>query len=213
MMTEKIRSLPHLFTFKGMVYLFLFFYFGSMIVPQWSIFYSSHFLDWFIALPIVVLALVLAGIWGGIGLWQAKLKNVPQKQRYSYFVRLASISLLWFGLSVALTYGTQYAYLHKKFDSGVWKAKASIGHVPYESPSLRQRMVNDVVENLLPRSTKSEIELLLGEPDEAWIVDNTEYTLYVIGNERGFGVDSECLTIEYDVQGHFQSYEVFGNCG
>jgi hypothetical protein len=213
MMTKNFHDLSRLFSIKGIIHIFLFVYFGSLIVPQWSMFFSSQFLDWFVALPIIVFALVVIGFWGGIGLWRAKSKNSPRNPQHKYFIQLAGKGLLWFCVSVGLAFGTQFAYLHKAFNSDSWKDKTSIGTIPFESPSLRQRMITDVIENVLPNRKQSEVITLLGEPDDSWTEDGVEHILYVLGYERSFGVDYECLTIEYDAKGNFQDHHVFGNCG
>jgi hypothetical protein len=212
MITKNFFNPSRLLNIKGIIHILLFVYFGSLIVPQWSMLFSSHFLDWFLALPFIVLALFLVGVWGGIGIWRAKIKEAPLNPQHIYFIRLAGLSLSWFCVSAGLAYGTQFAYLHKKFNSEDWKNKASTGTFPFEHPSSRQRMIDDVVENVLPNKSKSEVVTLLGEPEEAWIKDGVEHILYYLGPEV-FGVDYECLSIEYGDKGNFQDYHVFGNCG
>ena len=73
----------------------------------------------------------------------------------------------------------------------------------------RQRMLDDVVENILPGSTQSEIEILLGESmNTGYFSGNERDLIYVLGAERGFGVDSEWLLIWFDETGNFERYEI-----
>ena len=209
-----IHNLADLITPEKIVRIYLFVYFGFIIFPQWANIYSPYFLIWLVILPIILLIFLIIGVEGGIGLWRAKLQNAPYNPKHKYYLRLVGISLLWFGISIMLSYGTQYIYNHKNFNSEIWKHPNEAGYTLYDSiPSIRQRMVNDVVENILPGSTRKEIESSLGSPYESWNSDGTEYILYILGPERGLGVDSECLFIEYDVEGNFQKYNVSGNCG
>lgn len=167
--------------------------FGEFIVPQWSYIYSTRFLGWWLlALPIIVLIFTLVGVRGGVEFWKV---------------------LLWFGITIVIALGSQYAFLHKKFDSDVWKKHAPMTYDSSAFPTLRQRMVNDLVGNVLPNTAGNEIKLLLGEPNDTWIWNNTVRLLYPIGNNANPDSEVESLFIYYDMEGHYQDYYINDNCG
>jgi hypothetical protein len=122
--------------------------------------------------------------------------------------RLSGGGLLGFGIAVGLAHGTHFLYNHQRFNADVWRNPHSAGHVSYDLTP-RQRMLDDVIENVLPGSTQVEIEELLGASR------NTNYfsesgcdLIYVLGPERGPGVDLEWLLVWFDDSGKFERYEI-----
>lgn len=83
------------------------------------------------------------------------------------------------------------------FDSIAWKTRA------YDSDknrmrSTRLRMIDDLIKiGLLKRKSRAEVVELLGVPDV-----ERDTLVYILGPERGFGVDNECLQIHFDAKGH-----------
>jgi outer membrane protein assembly factor BamE (lipoprotein component of BamABCDE complex) len=76
----------------------------------------------------------------------------------------------------------------------------------------RQKMLGDVVDNVLPGKTRAEIEAILGSPEETSCFANTGRDLiYSTGPERDtpFSIDSEWLLIWLDDQGRFERYAVY----
>ena len=72
----------------------------------------------------------------------------------------------------------------------------------------RQKMLGDVVENILPGKTRNEIIVLLGLSSD----DSYQPTLlYFLGPARAdfFGVEVEWLIIHLDSSGHYEKYVVF----
>ena len=128
---------------------FLFCYFGFIIIPEWSRPFSAQFLLWLSLLPILVIALVAVGIRGGIGLWREKSLKVASNPQNKYFVWLASLGILWFIISIALANTTYFAYSHKKFDSVTWK-NADWEDGDLFQLSTRERMFDDLITNVLP---------------------------------------------------------------
>jgi len=94
-----------------------------------------------------------------------------------------------------------------KFGSTVWQENNSF--VPDDKGiSERQKMLKDLVENVLPKKTEDEIEKLLGTPYEKSINGDL---IYYLGPERDsyFGnIDSECLLICLDKSSMFKKYEI-----
>jgi hypothetical protein len=207
-MAEEIRKHASFITNKKTYYVLLFAYFVFMAIPQWFRPFSPQFLVWFIALPIIVLILIVVGVRGMIGIWRSKASNTTPNPRYVAFVQISGISFLWFVVSAGLAYGAHYLYNHQRFDSEIWRNPNSAKYVSYDLTP-RQRMLDDVIENVLPGSTQPEIEALLGESTNTGYFSQSERDLiYVLGAERGLGVDSEWLLIWFDDSGKFQRYEI-----
>ena len=211
-MTSSIRRPASFIKPRVILYVVLFAYFGFMAMPQWFRPLSPQFMVWLMLLPIILLALVIAGVWGGIGLLRTRKGRLPVNAGHMLCVQLALTGLVWFGLAGILAYGTHYLYNHQKFDVKVWQDPQSNRFVYYELTA-RQKMLDDVVGNVLPGGTKNEIEALLGLPDEVRPSADGDQNLYILGPERGMGVDFECLLVRFDRAGQYQGYEDFGNCG
>ncbi len=128
--------------------------------------------------------------------------NTFSSPRYQALVFCGSHYLLC--LLVELT----FYHNHQEFSSEIWRTPDSARHVSYDLTP-RQRMLDDLVENVLPGSTKSEIETLLGASTNTGYFSKSERDLiYVLGMERGLGVDSEWLLIWFDDLGNFERYEI-----
>ena len=72
----------------------------------------------------------------------------------------------------------------------------------------RQKMLGDVVGNVLPGKSRNEIIKLLGLSSDD---SNQPTLLYYLGPARGdsFGVEVEWLEVYLDLSGNFEKYEVF----
>ena len=207
-MAEKNRNRVSFFTDQKIYHVLLFAYFGFMAIPQGFRPFSPQFLIWLVMLPVIVLVLIAIGVWGIIGIQRARASHVSPNPRYVSFAQISGLGLLWFVTSAGFAYGTHYLYNHKKFSSEIWRDPNSAQYVSYDL-TLRQRMLDDVVENILPGSTQSEIEILLGESmNTGYFSGNERDLIYVLGAERGFGVDSEWLLIWFDETGNFERYEI-----
>lgn len=66
----------------------------------------------------------------------------------------------------------------------------------------RKRMADDLLKRgLLKQKTRAEVIELLGEPDNASFTSK-DGIAYVLGPERGYGVDYEWLQIHFDTRGY-----------
>jgi len=90
------------------------------------------------------------------------------------------------------------------FDSAAWKE--SLSPSEYWRPSVRQRMVDDLLRrDLLSQKSRDEVVELLGVPPKGPSF-NKQDLIYWLGPERSWiSVDSEWLAIRFDAQG--QVYE------
>lgn len=180
----------------------LFCYFGFIAIPELTRpYFSLQLVLWALALPIVLIALIVTGIRGIAGLWSEKIQNIMPNPKNKYFILLASISILWFVISIVIAQTTYFAYSHKKFDRESW-----INATGYEGGmfqiSERERMLDDLRTNYILGLSKTEIVDLLGEPYEL------SYDFEMGGKYEGKDlfiyfykmgmVDPLCLTIVFD---------------
>ncbi len=97
-----------------------------------------------------------------------------------------------------------------KFNPDVWKTeKAQIW--PENGPSTREKMLKDLVKNVLPGKSRAEIETLLGPSLETDYFQSIDKDLiYYMGPERDnyMALDSEWLLIWLDENGIFQKYKI-----
>jgi hypothetical protein len=97
----------------------------------------------------------------------------------------------------------------KSFDSDIWKSKSSTDW--NKGISLREQMLKDVVENVLPGKTKQEIVSALGPSLKTNYFSSLDKDLiYCLGPERDgfFNIDSEWLLIWLDKDGKFERYMI-----
>lgn len=207
-MTEKFKRTNSISTSQKAFYVFLFVYFGFRAIPQWFRPFSTQQFVWIISLPVIVLVLIGLGVRGFIGILQTKVGNKAPNPKHVHFAKISSIGLLWFVIAVAIANGTHYFYNHQQFSSEIWQDPKSTRYVSDEL-STRQKMLDDVVENILPGSTQLEIEALLGpSTNTGYFAQSEPDLIYILGPERGFGVDYEWLLIWVDDSGDFERYEI-----
>lgn len=188
---------------KSLVSVLLFGYFGFIIIPEWFIPLSQQFIFWVFALPVVLITLIVIGVRGGVGLWREKTQNIPPNPEHKFSVWLASLAILWFIISIAFANITHYSYGHKKFDSEIWK-NAGWDDGDLFQLSLRERMFDDLITNILPGRTKVEMLDLLGEPDEQRDIEGEQSFIYYYG--QGI-MDPECLIITFDDKGFIKDFD------
>ena len=189
-------------TSKIITGVFLFCYFGFIIIPEWSRPISAQFLLWLFLFPFVVITLVVIGIRGGIGLWHEKTQKSMSNPKNRYSVWLASLGIIWFIVSIALANSTYYSYSHKKFVSETWK-NSDWSDGDLFQLSTRERMFDDLTNNILPGLSKTEMLNLLGTPNEQREIEGEESFIYYYG--QGI-MDPECLIITFDNKDLIKDY-------
>ena len=109
-----------------------------------------------------------------------------------------------------------FGSMDSKFDSSLWLDEKSSSPIKHESGMLiseRERMLGDLVLNILPNSSGGEIIKLLGPSLETNYFKSVDKDLiYYMGPERDSyfgGVDSEWLLIWLDEKGNFEKYALF----
>lgn len=182
------------------------------IVPTKTVLHIEFlvFILAFLAFPLgALIAIVSLGL---IIRTSAKKQDVAQGQKTGLWV---GISLMSFLVAYALTQNNLIRPLPPgsnllKFDAEIWASDSSSGYVPNDF-SPRQKMLGDVVRNIIPDKSRTEIEQVLGPSLEIGYFTSSERDLiYVLGAERGFfGIDSEWLLIWVDDKGQFERYAIY----
>ncbi len=193
-----------LFTF-GVTTLYLAFGFYETLWP-----YQSWFQSVSTAYPyslILFFALVITfNLYSLIAWIMAKWRN---KELSSAIVFGPTISVTILFLYVCSPYMPKFlpngSHL-QPFDTELWIADDST--VMREGINDRQKMLGDVIENVLPGKTRNEIIRLLGLSSDD---SNQPTLLFYLGPARGdsSGIAVEWLKIHLGLNGTFEKYEVF----
>lgn len=185
-------------------------YFVRLIIPQGI--YSFTLTAFFYAFTIyfVIGALIIVGLVGVAGIIKSLKNKSSISPKHKSFVTTAIIGLVLFGISHII----HDSYFHKNFDSALWKNTRVSLDFDANLLTPRQRMMEDLVENHLTGLTKTEIVSLLGDPDSGLLSRERESSIvYILGPERGLGVDFQCLMINFDENDIVESFEDFPVCG
>ncbi len=180
--------------------IFLFFYFGIIIVPEWLDPFSALGFLWLLALPFVVFPLIGIGIAAAINLWRAKQQNKRADTQHKIILWFSIIGILWGVLAYGLANLTFDVYMHKEFDSVTWE------NTNWSISRSRERMLDDLTTNVLSDQTRGEILSLLSEPDRELKYDevhNKESLIYYLGDGL---VGYHCLIISFNKEGEFLGY-------
>lgn len=90
-----------------------------------------------------------------------------------------------------------------KFDSGVWKS------VMASTTTARQEMLGDLVTNILPGKSETEVIALLGQPVPVLPDHPANEMVFYLGDERGNywgNIDSEWLIVSFDKNKRYQQF-------
>jgi hypothetical protein len=156
---------------------------------------------------------IAAGIAGVMLLWARFRDRAASKITRSVFL-VAISGLIWLAVvacsSKAMARGLPAGSNVRAFEAQSWQQPESQAFVSNDI-SLRQKMLGDVVRNILPGRSRTEIESALGPSLETPYFAGTGHDMiYVLGPEREsfFAIDSEWLLIWLDASGRFSRYEI-----
>jgi hypothetical protein len=192
-------------------------YFGLLLIPEWwpAFRATPSYFVYVLTLPFVLLVLTAVGCWGAIGLFMSRARNSPHQPKHRSMLRVSIIGLLLFGsaygLSGAIRGGLPSGSHLQRFDSAQWNDEAASEPAGGDI-SVRQKMLGDVVNNVLPGRDRRELEQMLGPSlDTPYFASTGRDLIYLLGRERDsmFGVDSEWLLIWLDGSGRFERYQVW----
>ena len=191
-------------------------YFGLLVIPErWPTSRASApYFVYVLSLPFVLLGLIVLGAWGAIRLAISRRRHSPRQARHRAMLGISVLGLLLFGsaygLSAAIQRGLPFGSHILRFDAARWKDPAASDSVGKDI-SVRQKMLGDVVSQVLPGRDRRELEQLLGPSlDTPYFANSRRDLIYLLGGERDsmFGVDSEWLLIWLDGSGRFQRFQV-----
>jgi hypothetical protein len=190
-------------------------YFSGLLVPEiWPAIYNVPYMFYVLSIPIALLVLLFFGAWGIAGLARARLSNRPAARGH---VRLAAIALIglftFFALAVVralIGYGLPAGSCLLAFDAAVWQDPKSSEFVENDITP-RQKMLHDIVRNVIPGRTRAEVEARLGPSLDTSYFDNAGGGLiYHTGPQRDslFAIDTESLLIWFDDEGKFARFRI-----
>lgn len=191
-------------------------YFGLLLLPEWwpALSATPAYFGYVLTFPWVLLVLIALGCWGAVGLHVSRRRNSPRQAKHRSMLTFSIGGLLLFasayGLSAAIRGGLPSGSHLQRFDSAQWKHETASEPADGDI-SVRQKMLGDVVGNVLEGRSRREVEAMRGPPLETWYFASTGRDLiYLRGRERDsmFGVDSEWLLIWLDGSGRVERYEV-----
>lgn len=97
------------------------------------------------------------------------------------------------------------------FDSDSWKQESAEQFNP-QSWTIRQRMLGDLLGNVVPGKGRAHLLKLLGPSVDDFFYEGSfpkTCLIYCLGAERGmFGIDSEWLVLYFDDSGMFVRHEI-----
>src|SRR5262245_29193315 len=191
-------------------------YFGLLLVPKSlpAIGGTKAFFVYFLSLPIALLVLLGVATWGGFGLLLSRLRAQPLKRRHRAYLFIACLGVGWFALVFSLARALPGALPTgsslKQFDRAVWHDPRSADYAEGDITP-RQKMLADVITNILPGRTRPELEDILGPSlDTFYFASTGRDLIYVLGPQRDsfFAIDSEWLLIWLDKDGRFKRYAI-----
>lgn len=171
-----------------------------------------YFWYWLLGSILFIVLLAVAAVAGAVSF-------LVSRKRPALSIKARELALLLgLGLAAVVTLGVIANMVHgpmptgsyaQKFDRGSWAASPPYVHGDITP---RQKMLGDVVENLLRGKSRREIEAMLGHSEATSFFQETSRDLiYMTGPERDtpFSIDSEWLLIWLDENGRFQRYEIY----
>ena len=191
-------------------------YFVLLLIPErWpALAATPGYLVYVLTVPFVVLALLALGLWGALGLLVVRMRGLPRQANHRALLSVSLLGLLLFGFAYGLSAtikGDLPSGSHLlNFESAGWKTAGSDQSTRGDI-TIRQKMLGDVVKNVLPGRDRLGLEDLLGPSlDTPYFAGTGRDMIYRLGMERDsmFGVDSEWLLIWLDDAGRFERFEI-----
>ena len=147
-------------------------------------------------------------------------KSEHRRSCFGMFVFIVSLSMLVLAICLWIFWPHHLHIDQIPFDELKWKAWSE--NIEFDNdqnplPTVRQMMIRDLIENILPGKSSKEIESLLGRSSTYQDIDsyqNDEWNLvYRIGSYRRdfFDVHQERLIIILSKDGIFKSWHIAGS--
>jgi hypothetical protein len=191
-------------------------YSALLLVPKRSpgLAGTQLFFVYVLSLPVAVLVLLALGIWGGVGLLRSRAHQRPFRRSHGAYVFIGCVGLASFALAVgllrALPSPLPTGSHRQSFDRAVWHDPRSAEYRDGDATP-RQKMLADVVRNVLPGRTRVELEEILGPSlNTSYFKGKGRDLIYMLGPQRDsyITIDSEWLLIWLDKDGRFERYTI-----
>lgn len=196
-------------------FLSVFLFLSSSFLPQFVPLLISREIKplYFSSILVILIIILLFGLISPIRIVIGKRRdNLPNKVSivgFSLLVSFITLTPLTFAVHRYVGRALPTGSGTKSFDSDIWKSESSTDW--NEGISLREQMLKEVAEKILPGKSKQEIERALGPSLETFYFSNLDKGLiYYLGPERDglFNIDSEWLLIWMDEDGNFKRYKI-----
>jgi hypothetical protein len=191
-------------------------YFSTMLAPHFfpgvamSFFYSFYLL----AVFITIILLLITSLLSTTGLVMVRNSEGSLRSLCWRVLKIGAIGslifFLYFASDQVLCDGLPAGSRLRKFESSVWQDSRSTQYIS-DDYTPRQKMLRDVVRNVLPSRTRTEIEKQLGPGKPNGFFQERSYDMiYQTGPQRDslFAIDSEWLLIWLNNEGRFQRSEI-----
>lgn len=177
---------------------------GSLVaylLTNFQIFPASKILFGLITLVISLVTFLI----GVVSIISISIKFL-RKKKVGLFERDAALSAIYITLFCFLVlpiiapYRLPEGSYDMKFDQQVWKQEetSTFSKTGY---TLRQKMIGDVIKNIIANKNRQEVLEILGPPTDTdkWQSMKSDHLIYVLGPDRGFmPIDYEWLFVQFE---------------
>ena len=192
-------------------------YFGIILLAEWlpSVRSTGAFFLYVLSLPIALVSLIGLGVWGGIGWLSSRGNRSPASERHRTRSLVSLAGLVLFGsmwaVSAAVRGALPSGSYRLEFVQSIWQDQTSSEFVQGDITP-RQKMLGDLLRNVLPGRSREEVEELLGPSLETpYFKDTGRDLIYILGPQRDsfISIDSEWLLIWFDTSGRLERHEIY----
>lgn len=193
-------------------------YFVFWLLPEWLpwVLFTGTYFVYGLSFPVALLVL-FSLVWrGGRGLLRSRSRHAPALSRHRLFLLIGAVGIMCFAASLALdriiSGGLPFGSHLQQFDPKIWQDPES-GKFIGGDITPRQKMLGDVVANVLKGRSRTQLTELLGPSLGAgYFASSGRDMIYILGPVRWFfAMDSEWLLIWLDESGRFERYEIAGD--
>jgi hypothetical protein len=181
---------------------------GLHILPGWPGMLTRDALIYSLIAAAALFLLAITLTAASLVLIAGRRGSIRPASAWSRVIKASGLVLLWFLVSLPIGRWVEARYNDIQFDVTAWHQPDSANYSP-DSLTPRQRMLSDLTQRVLPGLQREAIETLLGTSiDSGYFRELDHDLIYVLGPERGFGVDSEWLLIWLDGEGYYERHEL-----
>jgi hypothetical protein len=167
-------------------------------------------------LAMLVFVFALVGCLITACMWFSARDTTTKMTRRNWFATFATMLILGVTASIgsaAYGRGLPPGSFVSKFDQRIWASESSLKHVSGDITD-RQKMLGDVVQQLVANGTKAKIIAMLGPSDDSgYFKSSGRDLIYCTGPQRDspFPIDNEWLLIWFDQSGRTSRYEIWSD--